>query len=191
VNPATPASVLRFWFGDADGLAKRRCWFAKDAAFDRQIEARFGTLVERALAGVLGHWGQTAPARLARILLLDQFTRNIYRGSARAFAGDPLALAEARTLIDRDGWPTLPPNRRVFACMPLVHAEDPALQTRCVALLERLAGDYPALEDYLDHARRHREVILRFGRFPHRNALLGRASSGAEQAFLARPGSRF
>jgi len=191
VRAATPASVLRFWFGNADGLARRRCWFAKNADFDRRIEATYGTLVERALAGTLAHWGHTSRARLARILLLDQFTRNIYRGSARAFAGDPLAVAEALALIDGGDWGALAPNRRVFACMPLEHAEDPALQARCMALLEALVDDHPALADYLEHARRHRDVILRFGRFPHRNALLGRNSSRAEQAFLAQPGSRF
>ncbi len=187
----TPAAVLRFWFGDADGVAGRRCWFAKNADFDRRIGTAYGALVERALAGTLAHWGNTGPARLARILLLDQFTRNIYRDSARAFAGDALAVAEALALIDDGAWAALAPNRRVFACLPLEHAEDPVLQARCVALFEALVGEYPALSDYLEHARRHRDVILRFGRFPHRNAVLGRSSSRAEQAFLRQPGSRF
>lgn len=187
-------AVLDFWFGAPgapDHGTRRRQWFAKDAAFDRRVADRFGALVGSALAGALDHWGEAPRRVLARILLLDQFTRNIHRGSARAFAGDPLALADALALLAAGGDRRLGPFERAFAYMPLEHAEDGALQARSVGLFEALAEAAPATADFARYARRHRDVIARFGRFPHRNEALGRRSSEAEQAFLHEAGSGF
>ena len=136
--------------------------------------------------------GQRPPwGRLARILLLDQFTRNIYRGQARSFAGDPLALQDTLHLLAQAQDLTLAPLQRWFALMPLEHAEDVAMQDRSVSEFTQLAALDPRLSGALDYAHKHREVIERFGRYPHRNAILGRASSEAELAYLALPGSGF
>lgn len=183
------AQVIGFWFG-APPLARRREWFVKDAAFDATVRERFGGLVERALNGPL-NWGDDAQARLAAVIVFDQFTRNLFRGQARAFAGDPHALALALDMLEVGDDLKLPPLQRWFAYMPLEHAESLALQDRCVALFEDLAADNPGFDEVLDYACRHRDVIRRFGRFPHRNAALGRQSTAAELAWLALPGSGF
>jgi uncharacterized protein (DUF924 family) len=183
------AEVLDFWFGDAD--APREEWFRKDAAFDAQIAERFGPLVERALAGELAGWQAEPDSGLALILLLDQFTRNIFRGSPRTFTGDPLALAAARALVASGGDRALPPLRRAFVYMPFEHAEDLAAQDEAVRLFTPLAGLSPFLASMLDYAQRHRVIVARFGRFPHRNAVLGRASTPEETEFLKQPGSGF
>jgi uncharacterized protein (DUF924 family) len=147
------------------------------------------------LAGGLRDWDREPDLEpygaLARLVLLDQFTRNVFRGSARAFAGDELARDAALALIERGGERALSPVQRVFVYLPLEHAEDMALQQRSVALFEALAAEDPGLESTADYARRHREVIARFGRFPHRNAALGRESTAEERAYLAQPGSGF
>jgi uncharacterized protein (DUF924 family) len=182
--------LLDFWFGD--GSAPRAEWFRKDAGFDAQIRARFGALVEQALAGTLDHWADDgADAALARVLLLDQFTRNIFRDTARAFEGDALALAATRRLVAYGLDRQLDPLRRVFAYLPLEHAEDRATQRLSVALFAALVVEDPALASYADYAQRHAAVIERFGRFPHRNAILGRASTAEEVEFLKQPGSGF
>jgi uncharacterized protein (DUF924 family) len=181
--------ILDFWFGAAD--APREAWFRKDPAFDAQIADRFGPLVERALAGELGSWQAAPDTALALILLLDQFTRNIFRGSPRAFAGDPLALATARALVAEGGDRRLPPLQRAFVYLPFEHAEDLAAQDESVRLFTPLAALSPFLAGMLDYAQRHREVIARFGRFPHRNAVLGRPSTPEETEFLQQPGSSF
>lgn len=190
---ATPAQVLAFWFGDADAVDTR--WFRKSGAYDREISQRFGATLEAALAGRLDGWAADDDGTLALILVLDQFARNLHRGSARAFAGDAAALTWALRLVDGGGHLRLAPLRRWFAYMPLEHAEDLALQRRCVQLFEVLAADpgphRAALAGALDYARRHHDVVARFGRFPHRNAALGRASSADEVAFLQQPGSSF
>jgi uncharacterized protein (DUF924 family) len=185
----TPAGVLAFWFGPAPG-APRREWFRKDPAFDETIRQRFGALVDRALAGPLG-WGPAPADRLAEILVLDQFPRNLFRGQARAFAGDARARDLALDLIDGGAHLQLEPLQRAFAYLPLEHAEDLALQDRSVALFAALAHGQPALADMLDYAQQHRDVIRRFGRFPHRNAAIGRADTAQEATYLARPGSGF
>jgi uncharacterized protein (DUF924 family) len=187
--------VLSFWFGqdDAtpeDAAATMRRWFVRDEAFDGEIRERFGTLVDAAIAGELApEWSATPQARLAQILLIDQFTRNIHRGSARAFAGDARAQRLALEGIERGDDQKLRPLQRVFAYLPLEHAEDAALQAQSVALFEALADAAPTggrdiFDNYADYARRHRDVIVRYGRFPHRNAALGRASTPDEQAWL-------
>lgn len=181
--------VLDFWFGAVD--EPREAWFRKDPAFDATIRDRFGALIEAALARGIDAWAASPDGALARLVVLDQFTRNVFRGSARAFAGDALALAGARALVAHGDDLHLPPLRRVFAYLPFEHAEDAAMQRESVRLFEALAAQRPALAGYADYARRHAEVIERFGRFPHRNAALGRLSSAEETAWLALPGSGF
>lgn len=182
--------ILAFWFPDDDNdEAAVRRWFTRDEAFDEAIRTRFGTWVERALAGELEEWSATPRGRLAQILLLDQFTRNLFRGSPRTFAGDARARALTLDGIDRGDDVALPPAQRVFFYLPLEHAEDPALQERSVALFEQLAHEAPQAErarydNFADYARGHRDAIARFGRFPHRNAVLGRATTPDEQAYL-------
>ena len=189
-----PAQVLEFWFGTpelADTEAVTSRWFRKDPAFDREIGERFGALMERALAGELQDWAWQPGPALARILLLDQFTRNVFRDTPRAFAGDALALEAARAMVLQGQDQALPPLRRVFVYLPFEHAEDEAAQAESMRLFTRLAQEVPALDGYLDYARRHQEIVQRFGRFPHRNAVLGRPSTDEETAFLKQPGSGF
>lgn len=190
---ATPAQVLDFWFGTGDAVDRR--WFAGRDAFDREIVERFGATIDAAIAGTLDHWAATRDGALALVVVLDQFTRNAHRGTPRAFAGDAKALALAQRLIDAGDDRRLPPLARWFVYMPFEHAEDLAAQQRSVALFEALAAEAgphrEALAGALDHARRHRDVIVRFRRFPHRNAILGRADTADEVAFLRQPGSRF
>ncbi|MEE4360391.1 MAG: DUF924 family protein [Pseudomonadales bacterium] len=202
-DPATRIQEIQtFWFGElAEGFShpdQRRRWFMADAALDAQITERFGADVELALAGGLDHWPLSANGRLALILLLDQFTRNLFRGQPRAFAGDPRALELARIGVSRGDDQLLPPEPRVFLYLPFEHSESRADQNTSVVLFERLhdavASDPKAakvIEDYLHHARAHREIIERFGRFPHRNEGLARPSTDAEVAWLAEDGRRF
>lgn len=187
------AEVLAFWFGapgDEEYGQARRAWFIKDPAFDATIARRFGPLIEEALGGGLASWCTTPQGELARILVLDQFTRNVFRGSARMFAGDAQALAAAREMVDDGRDRELIPVQRWFCYLPFEHAEDLAAQERAVQLFETLRDD-PQAGGALEWALRHRDVIRRFGRFPHRNEMLGRTSSAAEIEFLAQPGSRF
>ncbi|MGZ5154909.1 MAG: DUF924 family protein [Caldimonas sp.] len=192
--PAEAQAVLDFWFaeeGSAEFGSQRKLWFSKDAAFDRRIAERFASTIEHALRGELDDWAVTASGALARILVLDQFTRNAFRGQKRAFAGDAQALAAASAMVGSRQDETLAPFMRVFVYLPFEHAEGMAMQDEAVRLFTRLAGAAPELADTLDYARRHREVIERFGRFPHRNAILGRLSTAEELVYLARPGSGF
>lgn len=180
--------VLDFWFGD--GAAARDEWFRKDPAFDDAIRERFGAAVEAALGGAFAAWTEAPRGALALVLLLDQFTRNIQRDTARMFAGDARALAVAESAVAAGFDRPLGPRERWFLYMPFEHAEDAAAQMRSVALFTRLA-DETGLRSPLEWAVKHAVVIGRFGRYPHRNALLGRASTPEEIAFLAEPGSRF
>jgi uncharacterized protein (DUF924 family) len=185
--------VLDFWFlapGSAGHGALRAAWFRKDAQFDALIKSRFGASIEQALAGRLPHWDGPSGA-LAQILLLDQFTRNVYRDTPHAFGGDALALALAQDLLAAGGDSALSPVQRAFVYLPFEHAEDMALQQQAVALFAALRDEAPALSGMLDFALRHRDVIARFGRFPHRNRILGRTSTPQEQQFLLEPGSSF
>jgi uncharacterized protein (DUF924 family) len=189
-EPTDAVAILDFWFGDT--AAPRPEWFRKDDAFDAQIRERFGAAIEAALDGTLDAWDTQGPhAALARILLLDQFTRNAFRGTPRAFAGDASALAAARAMVARGDDGVLPPLQRVFAYLPFEHAEDAGAQRESLRLFAALASHGPAFAEFDDYARRHAAVIERFGRFPHRNAILGRASSAEETAFLSQPGSSF
>jgi uncharacterized protein (DUF924 family) len=178
----TPQAVLAYWF---DPQTKPK-WFNGGEAFDIEVRARLGPLYERAAAGALDGWAVETAGLLALVILFDQVPRNIHRGTPRAFATDPQALALARLAVDQGLDEALSLDERLFLYLPFEHAEAVAEQERSVALFRAL-GD----ADYLDYAIRHKDVIARFGRFPHRNAILGRASTAEELAFLEEPGSSF
>jgi uncharacterized protein (DUF924 family) len=189
-------AVLDFWFG-APGSAEhgrtRALWFTKRDDIDAEIRTRFGALIDTALDGALDGWtrdlAQQPRQALALIVLLDQFTRNVYRDTPRAFAGDARALAAAQALVDGGHDRALTVRERWFAYMPFEHAESLPMQDRSIALFTQLAQD--GLPEPLDWAIKHREVIVRFGRYPHRNDIVGRHSTDEEIAFLRQPGSRF
>jgi len=186
--------VLDFWFGaddDPQHLSSRDKWFVKDAEFDAQIRARFGALIEHALVGGIAGWVSPAGSALAQILVLDQFTRNVFRGSAHAFAGDARALSVAQAMVAAGEDRALSGVQRQFAYLPFEHAEDPAMQRQALRLFAQLERDEPSLDGLLVWAQRHHDIIDRFGRFPHRNAALGRASTPEELQFLQQPGSGF
>ena len=186
---AEARAVLEFWFGQAPH-ATRGEWFRKDPAFDATIRERFGATIAEALAGGLGAWCADAHGALARVIVLDQFTRNVYRDTLRAFAGDARALATAEYTIARGFERDLDAFERWFLYLPFEHAEDAAMQERSLALFRRLAED-TGDRSPLEWAEKHAAVIRRFGRYPHRNEVLGRASTPEEIAFLQDPGSRF
>ena len=187
--------VLDFWFLPAshpDHGAARAEWYRKDDAFDADIRARFGATITRAIAGGLREWDEEgARGVLARIIVLDQLTRNAYRGTPESFAGDLLALAAAREMVDAGEHMALKPIERQFVYMPFEHAEDAGMQQLAVDQFSALAADNPGFGEALDYAHRHRGVIARFGRFPHRNPILGRASTPEELDYLSQPGAGF
>lgn len=185
----TADDVLEFWF-KGDPTLFRAEWFRKDDAFDAAIRARFALAVEAARDGALDAWTATAEGTLALVIVLDQFSRNIHRGSYLAFAGDAHARRIARAAIEAGRDAALTRVQRTFLYLPFEHAEDMADQDLSVRLFTSIADD-PQLPTVLDYAERHRDVIRRFGRFPHRNAALGRTSTAAEAAYLAEPGSGF
>jgi len=187
-------AVLDFWFGrhgDRGRDAPRRQWFEKSDAFDEQIRDRFGTLIPRAIAGELQAWSADPESAVAQILVLDQFTRNVFRGSAQAFAGDTRALAAARALVGAGKDRGLLGVQRQFVYLPFEHAEDLAAQDEALRLFTELERDEPIVGELSLWAQRHRDIIVRFGRFPHRNAALGRSSTPDEIEFLKQPGSSF
>ena len=193
--------VLRFWLGaypvqDAVMQQVLGQWFQKNEEFDRELEQRFGATIEAARAGQLDAWAEQADSWLALLIVLDQFGRNVYRDQPAAFAADGQALRCALDGIERGLDQAVPPMARIFCYLPLEHAEDPAMQERAVALFRALAADPQAqpaafFETTLDYALQHQDVIERFGRFPHRNPILGRDSTPAEQEYLAQPGAGF
>jgi uncharacterized protein (DUF924 family) len=194
--------VLEFWFGtcDADGSldpVKRRMWFTDGHQYDAEIRRRFRKLHRRAAGGELeAEWAATPRGRIALIVVLDQFSRHIHRGSASAFAQDPAAQRLAAAGVEAGADRGLIPIQRAFFYLPLEHSEDLGLQRLGARLFERLANEVvPAWrKDYIgfaDYAGHHRDIIERFGRFPHRNAILGRASTPEELEFLQQPGSSF
>ncbi len=191
---ADAPSVLDFWFGataDAGYGKARKTWFDKDPAFDAEIRDRFGATIEQALRGELEDWAVEARSALAQILLLDQFTRNAFRETPRAFAGDARALAAASRMVGERFDDALPTFMRAFVYMPFEHAEGLAMQDEAVRLFTRLAAEDSDQRSPLDYAHKHRAMIERFGRFPHRNAILGRQSTAEEVDFLKRAGSGF
>jgi len=187
------AEVLEFWFGDAAspelGRA-RRCWFEKSADFDALIRERFLETYTAAADGGLARWAERPLSALALVVALDQFPRNMFRGTRQAFAADPQALAAARAIVAHGFDAVLLPVQRRFVYLPFEHAEDPAAQRESLRLFERLRGD-PASTSTITYAMRHYAIVERFGRFPHRNAILGRESTAEELQFLSQPGSSF
>ena len=186
--------VLDFWFapeGDAEHGTLRGIWFQKSEATDRDIAGRFGALIERGLRGELSGWAAAPQTALAQILLLDQFTRNTFRDTPRAFAGDARALRAATAMVGARQDEALRPEQRAFVYLPFEHAEGIAMQDEAVRLFTRLTSEAPAMADMLAYAHKHRDAVQRFGRFPHRNAILGRQSTAEEIAFLREPNSRF
>lgn len=196
-----PERVLAFWFGAAGSAAtvaarQRGLWFGKSPDNDRAVAERFTDTLKLAGAGGLDHWTVTARGRLALVIVLDQFPHHIHRDQPQAFATDAPALALSLAALASGEDRRLAPIERVFLYLPLEHAEALDLQERSVALYQALAreadaGERPLFDDFLDYARQHRDVVARFGRFPHRNAVLGRVSTPEEVEFLKQPGSRF
>ncbi len=200
--PEQATELLRYWFGEAPHdvqatwASRRALWFGKDAALDADIRARFGALQRQAAVGALASWAHSPRGALALILLLDQCPRNLFRASPQAFATDAQALRLALAMLDAGDDGRLWPLERVFVYLPLEHAEELAAQQQSVALFTALRdaapqADRARFDDFLDFAQRHHAIVARFGRFPHRNAILGRASSAQERALLQQPGSGF
>jgi uncharacterized protein (DUF924 family) len=187
-----PRAVIDFWFSPR----AKAVWFEKDRAFDEEIRARFGSAVHEAQMGGFEEWVGSLSGSLALLVLLDQMARNIYRGEAKAFLGDPRARTIADAAISRDFDKGLPVERRRFFYLPFEHAEDMANQDRSIRLFTQLfetaaPDERVEAEVQLDYAHRHRDIIKRFGRYPHRNEALGRVSTEDEIAFLKTPGSSF
>ncbi len=181
-DPAWLGDVLRFWFDELG----RKAWFVKDDAIDAACRERFAPLIDEINARPVGDAISSPDHALATVIVLDQFTRNVHRGSPRAFAYDELARGIARLAIAVGLDQRIPTDRRVFLYLPFEHSEALADQYRAVELISSL-GD----EEFTRYAGAHRDVIERFGRFPHRNAILDRVSTPEETAFLAQPGSSF
>jgi uncharacterized protein (DUF924 family) len=181
------AQILAFWFGSGD---RDKRWFEKNPAFDEEVHRRFLALHAEGAAGNLALWKNDTADCLALIVLLDQFPRNMFRGTPRAFATDALALEAARHAIARGYDRAMRPSERMFVYLPFEHAESLEEQARACELTAPLA-EFPETDDVYRYAIAHRDVIRRFGRFPHRNAILGRASTPEEIEFLMGPGSSF
>lgn len=177
-----PEDILKFWFEE---LAPAQ-WWKKDLAFDSMIAERFGTLHAQAVRCELYPWRRTAKGRLAEIIILDQFSRNMFRDTAQAFSADALALALAQEAVASGADSALTPVQRSFLYMPYMHSESALIHEQAVDLYTR-----NGIEENLRFEIRHKEIIDRFGRYPHRNAILGRASTSEELAFLQQPGSSF
>jgi uncharacterized protein (DUF924 family) len=178
----TPDEVLAFWFSDD----ARAHWFSRSDEFDVQVREQLGPAYARAARGELDGWAADPRGALALVVLLDQVPRNLHRGSPAAFASDEAALRHARAAVDAGQDAGMAEDERVFLYLPFEHSESLADQDRCCALTKALSE--PMWHDF---AVRHRDIIARFGRFPHRNAALGRVSTPEEREFLTRPGSSF
>jgi uncharacterized protein (DUF924 family) len=189
-GPAKAGEVLDFWFGreGEPGYGEfREAWFTKDPEFDQRVRDRFEALHEAAAAGELDDWKEEAQSCLALVILLDQFPRNMYRGDPRSYATDYKAQETAEHAVDRAFDRELPAFQRMFLYMPFMHSEDLAHQRRSVELFRALGGE----NDATGYAVRHMEIVERFGRFPHRNEVLGRRTTPEEAEFLTQPGSSF
>lgn len=174
--------VLKFWFDELES----KQWFVKDLDLDAVIEARFAFLVQQARAGELFSWRATPEGRLAEIILLDQFSRNIYRDQPESFSADTVALVLSQEAISQGADQQLAPQKRAFLYMPFMHSESALIHDQAVVLF-----DQPGLEYNLEFEYKHKAIIDRFGRYPHRNAILGRDSTAEELEFLRQPGSSF
>ena len=178
----TAESVLSFWFEEIE--AKQ--WWGKSDEFDQLIATRFGALHGAAARCELGDWRETPQGRLAEVIVLDQFSRNIHRDQPQSFACDPLALALAQHAVALQADQALPAQQRTFLYMPYMHSESPLIHTSALPLFSQ-----PGLEHALPSELRHKAIVDRFGRYPHRNTILGRSSTAEEIDFLAKPGSSF
>lgn len=193
--------VLEFWFGtlSPDGFATpetEKRWFTKDPAFDAELDQRFGAVLRRLATGEDTSWRATSRGALAYVIVLDQFSRNVFRGTPGMFAADVLALDAAKAALDAGHDRALGPQERTFLYMPFMHSEALEDQDRCVALFRSLAEHVTGerkkvIENNVVYAIKHRDIVARFGRFPHRNATLGRPTTTEEAAFLLEPGSSF
>lgn len=175
-------AILSFWFDEIDP----KLWFTADEAFDALIRERFLGLMQQAAAGELHAWRATPEGRLAEIIVLDQFSRNVYRNTAQAFAQDPTALVLAQEAVASGALQALSPVQRAFLLLPYMHSESRAIHVVAETLYREFA---PAMNH--DYELRHKAIIDRFGRYPHRNAVLGRISTPEELEFLQQPGSNF
>jgi len=194
-------SILVYWFGELEGPhdmdpSKNKLWWAGGEEIDAEIRERFGELVARALVGKLEHWVESPRGTLALVILLDQFTRNLGRGSADAFAGDAQALRVTEEALERGYDRELRPVERGFLCMPLMHAESRDAARRSLEVFERFSKEAAALgldkhPNFHPSAVTHAEIVQRFGRYPHRNAIHGRSSTAEEEEFLASGGPSF
>jgi uncharacterized protein (DUF924 family) len=190
----SPDEVIEFWFGEpatseAELFAKMKRWYMGGPALDQEIQEHYGALVDQAVAGELDAWASDAQGRVALIVLLDQFTRSIYRDKPGAYAGDQRAQRLSIEAFDTGLHRDLSIDERLFLLMPLMHAEDLALQERAVTEVARIVEEAPpalrgAYSMGIEQSRKYRDIIQRFGRFPHRNVILGRTSTPAEQEFL-------
>lgn len=187
--------VYKFWFGD--GTTNRmQLWFEKSDTVDRQIRDKYGPILDKFDMVDFESWKASDQGHLALVILLDQFPRNAFRGTAKAFQFDAEALEVAKEALDKGLHDSLPPLQAMFLLLPFEHSEDITDQKECVRLFEDLhprmaAVDKKAADETLDYAKRHMKVIERFGRFPHRNSILGRPSTPEENEFLKTPGSSF
>jgi len=194
-----PEDVIRYWFGppDAETGARADLWWGQvddQAAVDREIEEKFGDLVEAGLAGELDSWLDASRRCLAYVVLLDQFPRHVHRGTAQVYRGDDRALQATQTAWDRGYHTDLAVAEQIFLTMPLMHAEDPELQRTSVERFEWIRDHAPEqtrsmAEHSLEHAREHSETVQRFGRFPHRNPLLDREMTEDEEQYLEETGN--
>lgn len=177
-----PQTILDFWFAETT----RPHWFAKSAAFDGLIVERFGEVLRQAAAGELAHWRATLEGRLAEIIVLDQFSRNAYRDTPQSFAQDGMALVLAQEAVAQSDFEQMPAERRKFMLMPYMHSESAEIHAQAIPLFVALDDAYT-----LDFEIRHQAIVDRFGRYPHRNGILGRKSSAEEAEFLQQGGSSF
>lgn len=188
-------AILKFWFGDSPQESsyeqRRQLWFRKRPEFDAEIRQRFADVYEQAATGALDAWQQAPLSCLALIIVLDQFPRNMFRDTPQAFATDAKALDVAQRAVAQGFDQQLRPLQRIFLYLPFEHSENLAHQHQSVELTRQLSAEAPALADVFDYAVRHQNVIERFGRFPHRNRILGRESTPEEIEFLKQPGSSF
>ncbi len=193
-------TVLSFWLGDVDpsGYASEEAsarWWTKSDAFDREIRERFEATRRTLCDGACEHWLDSPRGRVAYVIVLDQLSRNMFRGTPEMYTEDARALRATLTGLEAGCDAELGFHERYFLYMPLMHAEDADLQRRCVELFEGMKASFPDRAEQLDHtigyAVRHRDIVVRFGRFPHRNEILGRESTPEEIAFLQEPGSSF
>ena len=198
-TPAAAEAILEFWLGPLDehgfsDESHKRRWFEKSATFDRTLRERFGELHAQGARGELEEWKETPRGRLALVILLDQLSRNLYRDTPAMYDSDPEALAVARQALDAGDEATLAPQERYFLYMPFMHAEDRDAQARCLTLFQEAQAKLPEhLQDRFDPkwAVMHKDIVDRFGRFPHRNELLDRECTDEEREFLEKPGSSF